>query len=140
MPLDRTKLHAWLKAGSYRDTFDAKESATHPGRGPHTQPQLPVRVFYNAPLAASLKAGQSEHPAASIAIKEMHSAEGQLAGWAVMAKTAAASDGGKGWFWYETTSTSDDSAVPAAGNGIPGCASCHALGGSDLILSGWPLK
>jgi Cytochrome P460 len=140
MPLGRTELHAWLRTGSYAETFAAQEEATHPGRGPHTAPQLPVRVFYNQVLADSLAAGNGEHPKDAIAIKEMHDASGVLAGWAVMAKTGEKSDGGKNWFWYEVTSTTDASAVPAAGNGVPGCASCHAVGSKDLILSGWPLQ
>ena len=56
-----------------------------------------------------------------------------------MVKTSTKSDGGKGWFWYEVTSTTDSSAIPAMGNGVTGCASCHGIG-ADMIRSGFPLK
>lgn len=139
MPLEREALHAWLAEGSYK-SFAAKESGTHPGRGPHTAPQRPVQVFYNDTLAASLKAGNAAHPKGAVAVKEMHDPGGALSGWAVMAKTAAESDTGKGWFWYEVTSTTDPGALPAAGNGVPGCIGCHTVGSADFVLSGWPLK
>ncbi len=139
MPLDRVALHTWLNGGDYAK-WPAKEASTHPGRGPHTTPNSPVRVFYNATLADSLQAGNVEHPQGSVAVKEMFGDEGKLGGWAVMAKTSAQSESGKNWFWYEVTSTTDAGALPAAGNGIPGCIGCHAVGSSDLILSGWPLK
>ncbi len=140
MPLERNALHKWLRSGEYKNTFTAKESASHPGRGPHTMPQLPVLVFYNAILEKSFKAGNVVHPKNSIAVKEMYSAQNRLAGWAVMAKTGTDSKDGKNWFWYEATSTTDAGAVPGAGNGIPGCISCHSTGGTDLVLTGWPLQ
>lgn len=139
MPLGRKELHAWLKGGAYKK-YPAQQAATHPGRGPHTSVESPVRVLYNSVLADSLKAGNSAHPQGSIAIKEMHDGQGKLSGWAVMAKTGAQSEDGKNWFWYEVTSTTDPGALPASGNGVPGCIGCHKVGGSDLILSGWPLE
>jgi|GEM_PF-609890 len=138
VPLDRDGLFAWLKSGAYK-RFPAREKGTHQGRGPHTTVGAPVRAFYNQPLAASFKAGKTEHPKGSIIVKEMHGAGG-LAGWAVMAKTADDTAGGKGWFWYEVTSIGDVDAVPAIGNGVPGCIGCHAVGGTDMVLSGWPLQ
>ncbi len=139
IPLERVALHAWLRGKSYQKTFAAHESATHDGRGPHVSVGSPVKVHYNDVLAASLEAGNNEHPKGSVVVKEMFTGT-ELSGWAVMAKTGASSEGGKGWFWYETTSITDDGAVPAAGNGIPGCIGCHKINAQDLILSGWPLK
>ncbi len=139
VPLDRVALHKWLQDGTYK-SFPAKEGGTHPGRGPHTTPQSPVKVFYNKVLADSLGAGNVEHPKNSIAVKEMYGSDDKLMGWALMAKTGDKTEEGKNWFWYEVTSTTDAGALPAAGSGIPGCVSCHSVGGSDLILSGWPLK
>jgi len=139
MPLGKQELFAWLKAGSYR-AFPAKESSAHPGRGPHTAVGNPVRVYYNQLLDDSLAAGNDEHPVGAISVKEMFTAEGTLQGWAVMAKTDAETADGEGWFWYEVTSTTDASAVPAIGNGVVGCTSCHSVGDRDLIRSGHPLK
>ncbi|MBL4635135.1 MAG: cytochrome P460 family protein [Kofleriaceae bacterium] len=138
MPLARRDLHAWLKSGKYQ-SFPAKNTKTHPGRGPHTQVKLPVKVFYNKILSKSVTNGARQHPKGAIAVKEMYDTSGALAGWAVMAKISDTSDAGKNWFWYEVTSTTDNGAVPAAGTGIPGCIGCHNVGGTDLILSGSPL-
>ena len=41
-------------------------------------------------------------------------------------KTGTDSNGGKGWFWYEVTSTTDGSKPVATGNGVPLCLGCHA--------------
>lgn len=139
IPLERVALHEWLRGKSYQKSFAAHESTTHEGRGPHVTVGAPVKVHYNDVLAASLEARNNEHPKGSVVVKEMFSGT-ELAGWAVMAKTGATSEDGKGWFWYETTSVTDDGAVPAAGNGIPGCIGCHKINAQDMILSGWPLK
>ena len=72
-------------------------------------------------------------------VKEMYDADNQLQGWAVMVKTAADSDGGKGWFWYEITSTTDGSTPVAAGNGVPLCFGCHGVG-NDFVLTEFPLR
>ncbi|MFT6832887.1 MAG: hypothetical protein ACJAZN_003065 [Planctomycetota bacterium] len=139
VPLDGDALFKFLKAGKYLD-FPAKESGTHPGRGPHTAVTAPVRVFYNDALSSSLKAGNAEHPNGAAAVKEMFSKGGDLAGWAVMVKTQASSDEGRGWLWYEVTSSTDSTAIAAIGNGVPGCVSCHSFRDQDLILSGYPLR
>ena len=69
----------------------------------------------------------------------MFNANGVLEGWAVMVKTRADSNGGDGWFWYETTDIEDRSHLVAAGNGVSLCYSCHA-GGNDFVLTEYPLK
>ncbi len=138
IPTNNEKLFAYLKAGTYRD-FPAQESKTHPGRGPHTAVGNPVRVYMDQKLAESLKSGNQEHPAGSAAIKEMYTKDNQLTGWAVMVKTSDKTDDGKGWFWYEVTSTTDPSKVPASGNGVPGCVRCHAPG-KDMVLTNFPLN
>ena len=138
VPTDVEQLFAYLKSGEYR-SFQAQETEMHPSRGPHSKFGLPVRVFLDPLLDASLQAGNADHPAGSAAVKEMFDAEGVLEGWAVMVKTEAASDGGDGWFWYETTDVEDRSNIVAAGNGVPLCYSCHA-GGDDFVLTDYPLK
>jgi hypothetical protein len=76
---------------------------------------LPVRIFVNDTLDASMKAGSASHPVGSSAVKEMYDGDGDLQGWAVMQKTQADSEGGKGWFWYEVTSTTDGSSPVGIG-------------------------
>ena len=92
----------------------------------------------NEVLESSLRAGSESHPIGSEAVKEMFSADGTLEGWAVMVKTQAGSDGGKGWFWYEVASVEPDAAPVASGNGIPLCFGCHSTG-ADYVLSDYPL-
>ena len=138
VPLDTAQLFDYLAAKRY-DSFAAKEGAAHPGRGPHTEVTAPVRVYYNEVLANSLSAGAEEHPSGAVAVKEMFTKEGELRGWAVMAKTDDETDDGRGWFWYETTSSSEPE-IAAAGNGVPGCVSCHSFRDQDLVLSGFPLR
>jgi hypothetical protein len=138
VPVTKDKLFSYLQAASYKN-FAAKESGRHPTRGPHTKVGWPVRVFLGPKLDASLKAGNTSHPAGSAAVKEMYDASGKLQGWAVMVKTAADSAGGKGWFWYEVTSTTDGSKPVAAGNGVPLCFGCHFTG-RDFVLSDYPLQ
>jgi hypothetical protein len=138
VPTDANKLFSYLQSGAYKK-FVAKEASRHPSRGPHTKVGWPVRVFMDAKIDASMKAGNKSHPKGSSIVKEMYDDTGDLQGWAVMVKTDAKSNGGKGWFWYEVTSTTDGSKPVAAGNGVPLCFGCHALG-KDFVLTGYPLK
>ncbi len=138
VPTDKDSLFKYLQNGSYK-TFAAKESANHATRGPHTSFGLPVRVFVDPKLDASLRAGNASHPAGSAVVKEMYDAVGKLQGWAVMVKTHADSEGGKGWFWYENTSTTTGSNPVAAGNGVTLCSGCHFTG-TDFVLTGYPLQ
>ena len=138
VPIAKDKLFSYLQAGSYKN-LAAKESGRHPTRGPHTKIGWPVRVFLGPNLDASLKAGNTTHPAGSAAVKEMYDGSGKLQGWAVMVKTTADSAGGKGWFWYEITSTTDGSKPVATGNGVPLCFGCHFTG-RDFVLTDYPLK
>ena len=138
VPVAKDKLFSYLQAGSYKN-LAAKESGRHSTRGPHTKIGWPVRVFLGPNLDASLKAGNTSHPAGSAAVKEMYDGSGKLQGWAVMVKTTADSAGGKGWFWYEVTSTTDGSKPVATGNGVPLCFGCHFTG-RDFVLTDYPLK
>ncbi len=138
VPTDQSALFRYLREGSYKN-FAAKESASHPSTGPHTKVGLPVRVFIDPKMDASLKSGNESHPVGASIVKEMYDAERKLQGWAVMVKTAADSAGGKGWFWYEVTSTTDGSKPVAVGNGVPLCFGCHTAG-NDFVLTGFPLK
>ena len=121
IPTDQQALFTYLQEGSYKN-FTAKESTSHPSRGPHTKVGLPVRVFLDPKIDASLRAGNDLHPVGAGIVKEMYDAGLNLQGWAIMVKTASDSAGGKGWFWYEVTSTTDGSTPVAVGNGVPLCS------------------
>jgi hypothetical protein len=133
-PTEQSKLFEFLRAGSYRKW--ARESKPHPSAGPHpTQ----VQTYLNPALDMSLRAGNKSHPAGAAAVKELLGADGKLAGWAVSVKTDAASDGGRGWYWYEVFSTTDAGRTSAASKGAPLCFGCHTPG-RDFVLIPHPLK
>ena len=138
VPTADRALHDYLRAGTYTE-MAVREAGRHPSAGPHARFGAPVRVFMNATLAASLEAGNKQHPVGSEALKEMYLDDGTLEGWAVMVKTQEDSDSGRGWFWYEATSTEPGADPFMSGNGIPLCAGCHSTG-SDYLLTRWPLR
>ena len=138
VPTDLEDLFSYLQDGSYK-SFAAQESSQHPTRGPHTNVSWPVRVFMDPLINASLAAGNTSHPAGSSIVKEMYDGDGDLQGWAVMVKTQDDSAGGKGWFWYEVTSTRSGSNPVAAGNGVQLCQGCHFIG-RDFVLTDYPLQ
>ena len=119
--------------------FPTSESETHPSSGPHASFGHPVKVYMNATMNDAFKAGAKVLPKGAGTVKELFDNDGGLDGWAVMLKTQDASDGGKGWFWYEITSTTDSSAPRANGNGVARCAGCHSVG-NDFVLTEHPLK
>ncbi len=132
----------FLVSGKYK-SFPAKESKTHPSAGPHSIKGtfgMPVQTYMNSIINDSLKAGNKSHPKGAGIVKEMFSAEGELQGWAVSLKTQEDSDGGKGWFWYEVTSTKDANAIVAHGNGVALCFGCHSSSRNDFVLSTYPLR
>jgi hypothetical protein len=138
VPTDLGNLFRYLQEGSYK-SFAAQESDKHPSAGPHTKVGWPVRVFMDPLINASLAAGNTSHPQGSSIVKEMYDGDGDLQGWAVMVKTSEDSAGGKGWFWYEVTSTKSGSDPVAAGNGVQLCQGCHFIG-KDFVLTGYPLQ
>lgn len=138
VPTDLGDLFRYLQKGSYK-SFAAQESGQHPSAGPHTKVGLPVRVFMDPRINASLAAGNTSHPLGSSIVKEMYDGAGDLQGWAVMVKTSKDSANGKGWFWYEVTSTKSGSNPVAAGNGVQLCQGCHFIG-KDFVLTGYPLQ
>ncbi len=82
------------------------------------------RVCSNAKLAVG-PAGV--WPAGAAAVKEIYNGAGELTLYAVSVKTAADSQGGQGWYWYEGL---NDSTI-AAGFGNSTCTGCHLAAGSD---------
>jgi hypothetical protein len=69
----------------------------------------------------------------------MFDGDGDLQGWAVMVKTSEDSANGKGWFWYEVTSTTSGADPVAIGNGVQLCQGCHFIG-KDFVLTTYPLQ
>lgn len=125
-------VNTWLQSKSYRAW--RHESAPHPSTGPHGGS---VQTYLNASLDASLGAGQAEHPSGAVSVKEFFEG-GQLAGWAFMMKTQSASDGGKGWYWYEVFDV-QPGAAPIEGQGIRSCTTCHGQG-TDYVRVPYPLQ
>ena len=138
VPTQADALLDYLRSGAYQE-FTTKESAAHPSSGPHTKVGLPVRVYLDPKLSDSFEQGRTQHPAGSAAVKELFNAQGELEGWAVMVKTHEESQGGRGWYWYEVTSTELGSTPVAAGNGVTMCFGCHGLG-KDFVLTDYPLQ
>ena len=133
VPASKEELFVFLQAGGYLDF--PKESAIHASTGPHFGTVL---TFLNPTLEASLAAGNAEHPIGSAAVKELYKNGPDVGGWAVMVKTQATSDGGQGWYWYETVKVTE-SDPGYAGQGIPLCFNCHASG-IDFVRSPYPLQ
>ncbi|WP_024741377.1 cytochrome P460 family protein [Tenacibaculum maritimum] len=134
IPLGEKELFAFLQSGKYKQLKN-KEKGTHTSSGPHET----VRTFMSDELANSLKAGNTEHPLGSYAVKEQYKEDGTPYGWSVMAKTGNKTDGGNGWFWYEVTDNKDISKKATLGNGVKGCVSCHAIG-KDMVRAEFPFK
>lgn len=132
-PVEHAPLLKWLQAGSYRSW--PKESGPHRSMGPHDGLVL---TYLNPMLDKSMAAKASAHPEGSAAVKEFQDSAGKLTGWAVSVKTAADSDAGKGWFWYEVVGIAGVGKVVAQANGVPLCSACH-LRGRDFVLIPHPL-
>ncbi|MEW7290185.1 cytochrome P460 family protein [Aquimarina sp. 2304DJ70-9] len=140
IPLDKEGLFEYLSSKKYQE-FKTQEKEKHSSLGPHTQIGLPVKVYMNDAIASSLAQNKDEHPMGAVIVKEMFDAKGVLSGWAVMAKTQEGTEDGKGWFWYEVTSTKDPNAIAAMGNGVVGCISCHNIGGNkDMVRTAFPFQ
>ena len=125
IPTEEKALFAYLNSEKYK-SLKVQEEEVHESAGPHEY----VRTFVSDKLAESVKAGNSEHPIGSYAIKEQYK-DGKQFGWAVMLKTGEGKDG---WFWYEATDRTDITSKAAHGNGVRGCVSCHAIG-NDMVRS-----
>ncbi len=109
------------------------ESEPHPPVGTSPHPGE-VRTFFNAALAGSMGAGNTEHPVGSAAIKESW-VQGELAGWFAEVKVAEGS-GPETWYWW-----SDLGGVDALGGeaSVAGCVGCHAAG-VDYVTTAYPLE
>lgn len=128
-PTDAAALVPWLEAESYASW--AAESAPHVSAGPHG---AAVRTFFNDALADAAAAGAGDYPIGAASVKELFDAQGERNGWAVIVKTELG-QAGDGWYWYEIVGAS----VYADGPGVALCTGCH-VGGTDFVLTGWPLQ
>ncbi len=131
-PIDSpAALEAWLARGAYKTW--AAESAVHPSTGPHGGN---VRTFVNAVALASLAAEAAEHPEDATTVKELYGAgTDTIVGYAVSRKTAAESQAGATWYWYERLNDT----TYASDLGVGLCTGCHG-GGADYILTPYPLQ
>jgi len=106
------------------------DSSVHPSAGPHGM----VQTYFNATLAASMKAGNTQHPTGSVAIARFYQDDKTTPdGYAVMAKARDGS-GGDNWFFY---SVHGSDAPTALGLGVADCVACHQAG-KDYIQSALP--
>ena len=119
-----SELTAFLAAGSYLQwpSQDAVNDSPIHGK---------VKTFLNPTLDESQKAGNSQHPLGSIAVKELYQSDGiTIKGYALEQKISADS-GGSSWLWYEDLNTGDTK-VDFYGVGLSTCTGCHSSG-SDYV-------
>ncbi len=141
VPTNKDDLFAFVKAGKHKSW--AHESKMRETDAPHG---TYVIAYLNSILDASLKAGNTVHPVGSAAVKEMFDENRKPFGWAVSVKARPESDRGKGWYWYETLSTTDPDAIPTRGTrtgegfGAGVCIGCHGRFGVDYVTIPYPLE
>jgi hypothetical protein len=134
-PLTAPELLAWLQAGQYKTW--AREAAIHPAASPHP---TNVLSYANAALEQSLRSASAAHPVDSAVVKEIYTSANRIDGYAVMVKTQSASDGGRGWYWYEILGLANGNGrVVAASNGAGGCTGCHSAG-VDYVRTRFPFQ
>jgi hypothetical protein len=134
VPSEPTALLTYLRSGAYKGF--ASESAPHPSTGPHGGRVL---TYVNDLLAESLDASNAEHPRCAASVKELFLGKSEVSGWAVFVKTEQRSDKGRGYYWYEITSTRSGARSDYEGQGINICVGCHSAG-RDQFRAPWPLQ
>lgn len=134
VPTSPMELFAYLKAGNYIGL--PVESGIHTSTGPHGSK---VRTFINPLLDTSLKAGNTQHPKGSASVKELYLNGTTVMGWAVEVKIQDTSNGGQGWYWYETFNATDPTKFSTSGNGVALCYNCHSAG-KDYFRTPFPLQ
>jgi hypothetical protein len=137
-PQGAAAVEAWLTQGSYKAW--QCESDIHESRNP--SPHGYNRICSNDVIAANA-GGEDDWPQGAAAVKELYATADakEPVGFAVYLKTAAESDGGDNWYWYERVPL--DSAAPHDANGVVAdglgdrgpekaiCVSCHVAAGND---------
>ncbi len=141
LPTNKDDLFAFVKAGKHKSWVH--ESTKRETDAPHG---VYVTAYLNAILEKSMKAGNKVHPVGSAAVKEMFDEDKDPYGYAVSVKAQPDSQGGKGWYWYETLSTTDANAIPTRGDrtgegfGAGVCIGCHGRFGIDYVVIEYPLE
>ena len=141
VPTNKDDLFAFVKAGKHKSWVN--ESVMRETDAPHG---TYVVTYLNSILDKSMKAENETHPVGSAAVKHMFDENRKPAGWAVSVKVKPDSDGGKGWYWYETLSSEDANAIPVRGTktgeglGAGVCIGCHGRFGLDFVTIEYPLK
>ncbi len=95
-----------------------------------------MRTFLNDTLLTSFEQGLTAHPVDSVAVKELWGNGDAIIGWAIEVKVQADSANGDGWYWYEKI----DNSEIGGGTGIGTCTGCHGGGGTDYVLTPFPLQ
>lgn len=128
-PERRGRLLAWLRAGTYRQSYLPEPEGVHPSTtGAHPD----VLTWYGPILVEDLRAGRTPFRKGASMVKELYDRDGRLVGHAVMRKVARRSRrSGVGWFFYEGF---EGGPQFARGRGAPICVSCHRAG-TDFLLS-----
>lgn len=128
-PAERAALELFLAEGAYAGwpaEVSVHASPIH-GKG--------VRVFYGPLAAAAVRARAPTFPAGAATVKELWD-KGRVHGYSVWVKTAAESQDGGAFYWYEAI---DDGKVLYEGTGISVCVSCHSSG-QDFLRSELPFE
>lgn len=128
---DLAAVQAWLAEGEYLE-WERHDPEPAPGMVGG------ARVYLSPELAASLRAGASEHPPGSAAVREIVSADDPdtQIGWAFSHKLEAGEAGAEdqAWFFYEVFDLDPAAAPLTAERGAPGCVGCHGEG-VDFVRS-----
>jgi hypothetical protein len=129
VPRGRAKLLAWLKAGTYRQTFTPEPTI----RASQTVHTANVRSWYSPELVQALRDGTVPFPKNAAMVKELYGGDTEgIDGYSVMVKVRRRSGAaGEGWFWYETL---DGKTPIAIGRGVRLCSGCHQQG-TDFLQS-----
>ncbi len=128
-PRGAAAVEAWLKKADYKDW--QCESGVHAARSP--SPHGFNRICSNDAIS-SRATDDGAWPDGAAAVKELYASADAKdpMGYAVYLKTAADSDDGANWYWYERIG--DSTVADGLGGEGPAksiCVSCHAAAGAD---------
>lgn len=128
-PRGAAAVEAWLKKGDYMDW--QCESGIHAARTP--SPHGFNRICSNDAIS-SRATDDGPWPEGAAGVKELYESADATApmGYAVYLKTAADSDDGANWYWYERIG--DSTVADGLGDSGPAksiCVSCHVAAGTD---------
>ena len=120
VPVDPLALRDWLQGFAYRiwtPQTEIRATGEHGGE----------RLYFNALLTRSMKAGAQDHPIGSAAVRELYSGDLKtLKGFALMHKIGPSGPTGAGWYWYEIFGTTAETEPMVAQTEARSCVGCHA--------------